>query len=71
MFKKKNFLENSIFILEKLKPKKKRSKEISFKKIKAEKDFITFIQNKSKIKNCKKDRRLRVLNFLWKQVVLK
>ena len=71
MFKKKNFLENSIFILEKLKPKKKRSKEISFKKIRAEKDFITFIQNKSKIKNCKKDRRLRFLNFLWKQVVLK
>ena len=68
MFKKKNFLENSTFIFEKLKPKKKRSKEISFKKIRAEKDFITFIQNKSKIKNCKKDRRLKILNLLWKQV---
>jgi hypothetical protein len=43
MFKKKNFLENSTFIFEKLKPKKKRSNEISFKKIRAEKDFITFI----------------------------
>jgi hypothetical protein len=42
MFKNKNFLENSTLIFEKLKPKKKKSKEISFKKIRAEKKDSVF-----------------------------